>query len=889
MAPKRKASRGFIEHLEEANAAANSGLPRLALKLATGAGKTTVMAMLIAWQTINSVRRPNSQRFTHGFLIVTPGITIKERLRVLLPNDPETYYRTRELVPSNMLADLDKARIVITNYHVFKLRETMTVAKGGRALLQGRDPDLSTLETSGQMLQRVMPSLVGLKKILVINDEAHHCYQENPKGGEEGELVHEDRMEAKSNLIKARLWMKGLEIVRQKLGLIRVLDLSATPFFLRGSGYAEGTLFPWTMSDFSLMDAIECGIVKIPRVPVADNVPEADMPVFRNLWDHIGKEMPKRSKGTSRSRDPNLLPMPLQSALSALYSRYEQVFDFWETAGIDARPCFIVVCNNTASSKLVYDYIAGFHRENKDGSSIPVQGKLPLFSNFDEYGNSLPRPRTLLIDSRQIESGDALSNEFREAASDEIERFRREIVERTGNRQMAESLTDEDLLREAMNTVGKPGRLGYDIRCVVSVSMLNEGWDANTVTHVLGVRAFGTQLLCEQVVGRALRRRSYELNDKKLFDVEYADVLGIPFDFTAKSVNAPIQAPVKLTEILAVSPDRNSSEIRFPRVSGYRVVHPEQNLRAEFTCDSTFDLMPSMIGASQTTIQGIAGESVDLNLDHTADVRLQTIAYHLAKYLLEKKLLDQDGNPKLYLFGQLKRIVVEWLVNHLRCSGNTYPAQIMYFQLAEIACERIAQAIDRGTSQYDTCHPEKPPIMAVLDLYNTFGSTRSVHFRTKKELLWETRADRCHVNIAVCDSGWEQEFCRIVDNHPQVLAWVKNQGLGFEVPYLQGNHARTYFPDFIVLVDDGAGKEDPLRLVVEIKGFRNEDAKDKKAAIETYWIPGVNWLGVWGRWEFAEFSDVSTMEDEFSFIAQKKITLLLNGAVATGSEGESTK
>jgi type III restriction enzyme len=273
VAPKLgKTGNAFLEHLKNANHEANPDLFRLALKLATGAGKTTVMAMLIAWQTINAVRRPGSAKFTRGFLIVAPELTIKERLRVLQPNDPDSYYEGRELVPRDMLADLGRAKIVITNYHAFKLRERVEISKGRRALLKGRHgEDLNTLETEGQMIQRVMPDLTGLKNVLAINDEAHHCYREKAGEADEEELKGDDKEEAQKNKEAARLWISGLEAVNRHIGLTQVLDLSATPFFLRGSGYAEGTLFPWTMSDFSLMDAIECGIVKLPRVPVTDN------------------------------------------------------------------------------------------------------------------------------------------------------------------------------------------------------------------------------------------------------------------------------------------------------------------------------------------------------------------------------------------------------------------------------------------------------------------------------------------------------------------------------------------------------------------------------------------------------------------------------------------
>ena len=853
-----RAGKSFLDHLTNANNDANPELPlpRLALKLATGTGKTTVMAMLIAWQTINAVRRPQSNRFTRGFLVVTPGITIKDRLRVLQPNDPDSYYQSRELVPSDMLPDLEKAKIVITNYHAFKLRERMELSKGGRSLLQGRGETLTTLETEGQMLQRVMPELMGVKKVLILNDEAHHCYREKPGEEEEGELKGDDRREAEKNTEAARLWISGLETVGSKLGINRVMDLSATPFFLRGSGYAEGTLFPWTMCDFSLMDAIECGIVKLPRVPVADNIPGGEMPKFRNLWEHIRSDMPKKGRGKAKTLDPLSLPVELQTALEALYGHYQRTFELMEEANIGVPPCFIVVCNNTSTSKLVYDYISGFHRENDDGSTTLLNGRLALFRNFDEQGDRYSRPRTLLIDSEQLESGDALDSNFRNMAADEIDRFRREIIERTGDRRQAENISDQQLLREVMNTVGKPGRLGDSIRCVVSVSMLTEGWDANTVSHVLGVRAFGTQLLCEQVIGRALRRQSYELNEDGLFDVEYADVLGIPFDFTAKPVIAPQKQPRETVQVRAVRPERDALEICFPRVAGYRVELPEERLEAEFNRDSVLELTPDLVGPSITRNQGIIGEGVDLSLVHTNDLRTSTLLFHLTQRLLYTKFRDPGEEPKLYLFGQLKRIARQWLDGYLDCKGGMYPAQLMYQELADTACERIFAAITREGI-------DSRPVKAVLDPYNPVGSTAHVNFNTTKASRWEADSRRCHINWLVLDSGWEGEFCRVAESHPHVKAYVKNHNLGLEVPYRRGSEMRTYLPDFIVRIDDGRGDNDLLNLIVEIKGYRGEDAKDKKTTMDTYWVPGVNHHGDYGRWAFAEFTDVSGMEAAF--------------------------
>jgi len=872
VAPSQQKFKKYFDHLEAANGDANPGLMRLALKLATGAGKTTVMAMLMAWQTLNAVRNPLKKNFSKGFLIVAPGITIKDRLRVLKPNDPDAYYARRELIPQDMLQDMLQARVVITNFHAFRLREKTDVSKGTRSAIEGwRGETLLTQETEGEMLQRVMPELMGLKRIVVFNDEAHHCYRERPEAQAEleAELKALDsaerkdaRNEAAKNSEAARVWISGLEIVQRKLGAARIFDLSATPFFLRGSGYAEGTLFPWTMSDFSLMDAIECGIVKLPRVPVAQNISSDEMPMFRNLWEHIRKDMPKKGKSEAGGLDPLALPVRLQTALQALYGHYEATFAAWQKEGISVPPCFIIVCNNTSTSKLVYDYVSGFYRENEGGDRKLENGRLPLFRNFDENHVPLPRPRTLLIDSQQLDAAeDALDPGFRNAASDEINRFKREILQRGGPQaeelRQGKEINEATLLREVMNTVGKPGQLGESIRCVVSVSMLTEGWDANTVTHVLGVRAFGTQLLCEQVIGRALRRQSYDLNEHGRFNVEYSDVLGIPFDFTAKPVVVKPIPPRETINVHAVRPERDHLEITFPRVVGYRVELPEERITAAFNEDSTMELTPDIVGPSVTRNAGIIGEEVDLSLKHLDKVRRNTVLMHLTKHLLMTKWRDAGEEPKLHLFGQLKQISAQWLDNHLVCKGGTYPAQLMYQELADMACERITAAVTRsfGNSR---------PIKALLDPYNPVGSTRHVNFNTTKTRRWQTDPRKCHINWAILDSGWEGELCRVLETQGKpVLAYVKNHNLGFEVPYRMGGKAKAYIPDFLVLLDDAHGPEDPLHLVLEVKGFRGEDAKEKKATMETSWLPGINRMGTYGRWAFQELKEVYEIEPDF--------------------------
>jgi type III restriction enzyme len=338
--------------------------------------------------------------------------------------------------------------------------------------------------------------------------------------------------------------------------------------------------------------------------------------------------------------------------------------------------------------------------------------------------------------------------------------------------------------------------------------------------------------------------------------VEYADVLGIPFDFTAKPVIAPPQAPRETIQVKAVRPERDSLEITFPRVAGYRVELPAERLTAEFNADSVLELTPDLVGPSITRNSGIIGEQVDLSLEHLIDMRRSTLIFHVAKRLLYTKWRDPGEEPKLHLFGQLKRITKDWLDTCLVCKGGTYPAQLMYQELADIACERITAAITRKTLG-------KSPIKVIPDPYNPIGSASHVKFNTSKTDRWETDARRCHINYVILDSDWEAEFCRVAESHPRVKAYVKNYNLGFEVPYRYGSENRKYRPDFIVLADDGHGEDDPLHLIVEIKGYRREDAKEKKSTMETYWVPGVNNAGKYGRWAFAEFTEVYQIESDF--------------------------
>ncbi|WP_352645250.1 BPTD_3080 family restriction endonuclease [Mesorhizobium sp. M0408] len=860
----RRQYAGIFNHLDKANAEANPDLFRIALKLATGAGKTTVMAMLIAWQAINYARQPGSSLFSKGFLLVAPGITIKDRLRVLLPSDPENYYRTRELVPPDMMNDLGNAKIVITNYHAFQQRETLDTNKVGRAVLSGwRNEKLVTRESEGEMLERACKELLSTRNVVVINDEAHHCYREKSAPLAE-DLKGDDKAEAAENNAAARLWISGLEALKRKVGLRAVYDLSATPFFLRGSGYDEGTLFPWVVSDFSLVDAIECGIVKLPRVPVSDNAVNAATPVFRNLWDHIGKKMPKKGAAKSGELDPrSQFPDTLATALHALYSHYEKEYDEWQRAAIGVPPVFIVVCNNTASSRLVYEWISGFQRDAEGERQTIHWGNLRLFSNFDEHtGNPLPRMNTILVDSYQIESG-TLDDAFKQIAAPEIERFRQEKAEREGAAS-AGAVSDSEILREVMNTVGRKGRVGEHVRCVVSVSMLTEGWDANTVTHILGVRAFGTQLLCEQVVGRGLRRQSYALGDEtdldgnRLFEPEYADILGIPFDFATEPVDVKKKPPKPVTRVFAVK-ERSALSMRLPRVAGYRTELPDDQLTATFTDEHRLVLDPSMVGPTTARLEGLVGLGHDIAPDILDEMRPAAIATHLSKHLLERYLLGDNGEPQYHLYYKLQPLVRRWIKECFVPVGGTRAGMLTYASVANRAASLIHGAILQEAGNVSS-----QIVKALLDPYNPAVVTDHVQFITSKAKLYETNPQKCQINYVVADSGWETEFARVVEAHPQTLAYVKNQALGFEVPYLAGTESRKYVPDFIVRLDDGHGADDPLMLVVEVKGERLLDDQVKAETMRSLFVPGVNNLGTFGRWGFVELTDEFRMEADYA-------------------------
>jgi type III restriction enzyme len=382
--------------------------------------------------------------------------------------------------------------------------------------------------------------------------------------------------------------------------------------------------------------------------------------------------------------------------------------------------------------------------------------------------------------------------------------------------------------------------------------MLTEGWDVNTVTHVLGVRAFGTQLLCEQVVGRALRRVSYEPGSDGRLDPEYADVLGVPFDFAQSASDPVVRPPPKLTRVTALD-DRASAEIRFPRIDGYGIAFPPGRLTANFTDDSKLVLRPDDV-PTETLVEPIVGEGATLTLDNYERQRPKAVWYSVASYTLRRYFRDDAGAIDHSCFADLLRITESWFAGCLTCHGKTSPQMFLWGPLAQRAAEKI----------YRACVPQTAGakfIRALVNPYNEWGSTRFVNFTTSKTTLYPTDPELCHVSHVVYDSDWEAAFVTAIERElrDRVFAYVKNHHLDFEVPYEFRGDRRRYRPDYILKVNDGHGAEDPLHLVVEIKGARGEQDAAKAETMRNRWLLGVNAAGKFGRWDFLELRNPDTL------------------------------
>jgi type III restriction enzyme len=870
-------------------------LPRIAFKMATGTGKTVVMACLISYHYFNRQEYRNDTRFTDYFLIVAPGVTIKDRLGVLYvdtktrnPALIEDYYRVRGLIPANYeekLANLN-AKLVITNYHTFEpkiLQGNKRSPFDGKVNLQGEKIDTGNKEDFSQVIKRTLGKFKTGSRLLILNDEAHHCYlPKSNKKTTDNEDVDENA--------RAAVWFSGLREIAQRFQLKHIYDLSATPYYLSGSGYIAYSLFPWVVSDFGLIEAIESGLVKIPFLPESDNTQDLEMPVLRDLYrkvmDQDPNALPRKGQKKQKSEAyaegakitelPPRLPALVKGALDQFYNHYNEYYQGTRKHAeenlnlFSSPPVFIAVCNNTSVSKEVYKYVAGYEYENEDGEITRVSGQYDLFSNYDRHTNApLRRPPTLIIDSDVLENGEQINEDFKKIFSSEIEEFKKDYARLKGQGSI-EKITDAEILREVVNTVGKQGKLGSHIRCVVSVSMLTEGWDANTVTHIMGLRAFGSQLLCEQVAGRALRRMSYYLqgydkegnptDDKRKvvlekFPPEYAHIIGVPFKMfkAGKTVTPP--PPVDFTHVSAIPARQKEMEISFPNVVGYRIENYEGEIQYNFSELENYEVRGDLMPINTTMASAFTAQEIDIKIQSILEMRDAEIIWFLTKELIKIHFADENDYPKFQNFSKLKQIVTEWYqtkVIVLNIDDDRYKRMLFYDDIKTVV-DHIARGINPQLNSTEYIRP-------VFNYYNKFSSTKYVNGNTVKEVYPTVKS---HVNYVVMDSDWEGVCAKTLEEIPQVISYVKNQFLGLAIPYTKDGKDRNYFPDFVVNCKTKDGKN--KNLIIEISGM-SKDKAEKKWFVENRWLPAVNSFKEkydYPEWHFIEIAnDVRNIKNQ---------------------------
>jgi type III restriction enzyme len=781
----------------------DNGLVRYASKMATGSGKTVLMGMVIAWQVLNKLANPQDRRFSDAVLLVCPNLTIRERLQVLIPSRPHNYYDAFDLIPRGLVERLHQGRYFITNWHLFQFEDD---SRSHRVVQRGR-------ESSRAFCTRVLKDFGPKQNIFVINDEAHHAYRPAALAEEAREdLSSEEILERE----EATVWVSGLDAINAVRGINFCADFSATPFYIKGSGYEEGAPFPWVISDFGLVDAIESGIVKIPRVPVDDNM-GALIPKYFRLWEHINRQLPASERQTARRRaKPEAVLREAEGALATLAGEWQKVFEAFRQMGAAVPPALIAVCDNTDLAKLVYEHIAQGHvlpgLENRDGEVV-----------------------TLCIDTKLLkEAESALEGETRQ--------------------QLAERL------RKTVGTVGKvewdgPGDPpGKNIRCVVSVGMLTEGWDAQNVTQILGLRAFTSQLLCEQVVGRGLRRLNYD----DFTEPEYVDIYGVPFEVI------PVKKkPVGHTEVQKVStlvralPDRKHLEITFPRVEGY-VFDVRQRIRANLqdvpyliidpTSEPTEVVAKDAVGyrIGRPDRLGPGREVVHDRNPFYRERRLQATVYEIAAELTRRlKDTREEWTARHILFPQVLEIVWEYLESRVRVVGDAPMEEIALLKYRQRILDRLTEAIEPDTAAGEA------PMLPVIERFRSLGSTSEVLFRTARATVGTTKS---HISHVVLDAPrWEHTAAFQLERMAEIIAYARNDHMDLAIPYEWEGQKHEYRPDYLVrLRRRDAAVE--TKVILEIKGFTTEQDRQKEAAAKR-WVRAVNHHGEFGRWAFLVCND----------------------------------
>jgi type III restriction enzyme len=852
---------------------------RYACKMATGAGKTTVMGMLAAWSILNSVAASTDDRFSDTILIVCPNVTIRERLQELDPALGDlSLYRTRQLVPPHRMEELRRGEVMIANWHRLAKKESNTVNGDSAKVVKTGEPvdvvknagkenetvEVKYFESDAAWFKRIRQELGSGKgrspHWLVFNDEAHHAYRRGEVTGDE-QSIDDDKDLAKKNDREATIWIEGLDRINKlaggsrKRGINLCVDLSATPFFIQGSGNEVGKPFPWVVSDFGLLDAIESGLVKIPQLPARD-VTGADEAAYFNIWRWVQAKAEEEGHGSKLT--PELVMNYASAPINLLAAEWHERFVEWEGSSKKQHkhpvpPVFIVVCRDTAVAKAVHAWLAN----GDDNYGISP----PWFKNYP--GEEV----TVRIDSKVIE-------DIEEGGTKDDTRRLRFILDTVGKPEWPGGKVPEDwseLVRkhnEKVASEDNDGSLkwmderippGRDIRCIVSVAMLAEGWDANTVTHIIGLRPFGSQLLCEQVVGRALRRKSYALNEEtQMFAEETAKVFGVPFELIPFKVSpvGPTPPAPDPSHIYSV-PEKAEFEITFPLVTGYHEsgqfdVVVDWSQVSKVTIDpmkipQTVEMTPLTTPEGALAAYG-PGEKPILSLkEWRAMFRDQQVAFRLAREICVRWQSDNGAAavPVQVLFPKVAFAAKRFLVEKLDLKGGSQPCDVLLVgETMQAVVSSLLDSIKKGSTSASA------EVAVIPQGASGRGSTLFTDFHTTKPIYPVTK---CHLNAMVADTKkWEQSAGFLLDCHPGVKKWVKNERLGFFIPYRNKGIPARYVPDFIVETDSA------LNVIVEIKG-QVTDGADAKAKAAERWVKAVNRLGEHGTWHYLLVTDPGRM------------------------------
>jgi type III restriction enzyme len=793
--------------------------------MATGSGKTVVMAMLIAWAFCNRGQVSSDVRFPSAALVVCPNLTIKERLQVLRPENPDNYYEAFDLVPARMRPLMHAGKVMVTNWHLF-LPESEHAEGGESYQVVDKGP-----EGSDAFARRRLGDLYDRAPIMVLNDEAHHAWRPPPLAEPSGR-----RQVQKTELETATVWVEGLDKINQAVGVRFCVDLSATPFYIQGSGYVEGSPFPWLVSDFGLVDAIESGIVKIPRLPVSDTTGRPEPKYFR-LWQYINEHLQpgERLPGRSSKPKPDVVYREAEPALHTLAGQWVERFKYIQDATDDkdkTPPAMIVVCDNTDLAEVFYRNISGeeeidvvkkTRRGGKKKVKKTVYGHGRVFPDY--FSNREDFKPTVRIDSKLLEKAES------------------------GDPNVSKQDAAEQL-RQLVATVGVPGKPGEQVRCVVAVAMLNEGWDAHNVTHILGLRAFGSQLLCEQVVGRGLRRMDYDVDPETgRLPEEYVDIYGVPFSlipFKGRPTQASAPEDKPKNHVRAL-PERVAYQIEFPVVEGYvfalrrNVITADidavEPLRIEPEIEPTSVFVKPRVGYERGA-PSLAGPGQFEEQDRHAyyqSTHLQTIEFEIARQIVATLVGNggqnpaRDGAPKMplqsrhQLFPQVLRLVCAYVDRRIDFRGVD-PRELGQQKYLERVIERLVDAIRPDESQGE------PPLLPIPNRYKPTGTTADVDFTTTRPCFTTTYS---HINLVAADTArWEQSAAFRLEQavlKGSARFYARIDQLGFTIPYEFMGVNHYYEPDYLVRLQNG------VALVLEIKGMETEKDRAKHRPRSAGW------------------------------------------------------